>query len=976
MTRRRLAWGALSAIALAALGTGIFLALGDRLQQPDPGGAPRPPATPDSSRTGDPVVSLLSITQPVAGGASSSVVSLKPARYHESVRNDIDESIMAHEVVRQAVLLASRDAGAIVRDASIGDPVPDAAAAAEIEVGSLFAPTRVPVAILARREAGGRKVLATFDLGGPAPRLIDYATLVERAEALSRSEGGFPKVLVATGLKANPTAPDQGGRPGEEIERRLARLTFTEQFAAIRELHGEIRDRGESPERLGALARGYANLGALTDFHWNAGSKTFKARALLAAQRMVALDPGSPRAFWHRAYARALVGFHKDALGDLDSAARLAQARPGGDPAPPWVALVDALCRFQTKKLVASGSGADGQLAMFLAFLTAEFPATSMTQMADLGRDLLQANPECYRVHDALCGLNVVGVGHWATAAGLQAFTESVPRRLGELPGLPGAVAAKLPGGDEAEVERALLEASRGVGDRGEPSWGSLGRMVRDGRFALLIRRAVFMKWIWSVPTADFVAEARPLVADHPYLPFLESLAVDYVRDPDGYAALLRRVDVPDLDFAEERFVVEVSRSDQQRHQNLVRLMICHGDTFYRDLAIVSRWLSKDGPSEAARHIEEVSPYAPLARARLIDNDWPYTEPQAKEWEAEAISGEHSDVLSCLGRRYVALKRWDDAERCLSKAIDLSPDIETLRMLASAYKGRGDLERWKSTLERALEVDDPGLHHMVVRVELANYLMEQGQAEKALPYAEAAAATWAGNGMNCAAVCHEQLGHWEEAELWVRRSTERYPQQSWLNWFVWCRRTGRGDLAAARASALASIAGFGDRAPDGVREWFGTFHIIDGAPREALSILLPIQERAPNAVRGIMIASLSDDIGDAAGRDRALAELDALPQAQQLKLASLLKALRSGLSAGKFDPEATVAALREVPAPSRYLLAVFVGRLMHAHGSADVAREILQRSYEMSGDVGWVQAAAKISLREWEKPADPPAPAK
>jgi tetratricopeptide (TPR) repeat protein len=974
--RRRLTWLILSSITLVGLAVvWIIVSFWDqpRAQQAGPAPAPGPSALPDSSQPGGPVASLLSI----AGGTSPAVVALGTARYHDSTPNNADESIMAHEIVRQAVLFAARDMGAIVRDESIGDSIPGGAPTTGLEVGSSFAMGRVPVAVLARRSTGGREVLATFELGGPMPRFIDYPTLVERAEALSRSEDGFRKVLQASGLKPTAPVPLQGDRPAEEIEKRLARMTFTEPFAALRLLHGEIRDRGESPGRLGALARGYANLGALTDFHWSGGAKAFKARALLVAQRMVARGPKSPGPLWHRAYARALIGYHKDALGDLDSAAKLAGPGAANDGVPTWVALVDPLCRFQTGKLAAARSGPDKQLALFLAYLTAEWPTAGSTRTINLGRDLLQTNPECYRVYDSLSRFIGVSNGQWSTSAGLTAFTEAIPGRLGELPGLAMSVASKLrDGATETEVERALIAAGRDDGDRGEPSWGSLGRMVMDARFALLIRRAQFMKATWNVPTDDFVAETRSLVADHPYLPLLDSYAVDQRINPAGFARLIQQVEIPDIDFVEERYAATVSLSDYERHKKLVTKMICHGDTFYQDLAMVSRWTNKEGMPEVARSIERTSPSAPMARALLIDNDWAYAEPRAKEWEAEAITNDRPEILYNLGSRYVDLKRWDDAERCLSKSIEMESDLQTLKLMAKVYQGRGDLERWKATLERALEAEDAGLDHMVIRVDLANYYIGLKQFDKALPYAEAAAATWAGKGMYCAAICHEWMGHWDQAELWIKRATERYPQSDWMAWYIWCQRTGHGDLAAARASAMASMASFGDQPAVGLRDWIGIFHMIDGSPKEALAILLPLQDKSPTPIRGLTIASQAEALGDSATRDRVLASLDALPQTQQLKLASSLKLLRATLAGEKFDPEAMLAALREIPEQSRYTIALFVGLLLHGHGAADFAKDTLYRSFEKSQNSGWVQATISVAIRAWEKTDPKPAPPK
>src|SRR5690606_13160960 len=141
----------------------------------------------------------------------------------------------------------------------------------------------------------------------------DLTVLVEAAARLSRT--AFPEALKRAGYRdarahANGEAAAAGPVP-ERIERELEELETLSQFVAVRQLHQRIAQDGPSPELLGALVRGYANLGSLTEFHWNAVHKAFKARALLYAQRMTQADPQSTWALWHRAYARALAGLHK-----------------------------------------------------------------------------------------------------------------------------------------------------------------------------------------------------------------------------------------------------------------------------------------------------------------------------------------------------------------------------------------------------------------------------------------------------------------------------------------------------------------------------------------------------------------------------------------------------------------------------------------------------------------------------------------
>jgi hypothetical protein len=158
-------------------------------------------------------------------------------------------------------------------------------------------------------------------------------------------------------------------------------------------------------------------------------------------------------------------------------------------------------------------------------------------------------------------------------------------------------------------------------------------------------------------------------------------------------------------------------------------------------------------------------------------------------------------LLAALGKKYAELKRFDEAQKCLSRYVEQSSDRWAYDSLASCYLAQGNFVRWRSTLEDYLtKTENAGLEHAQVRVKIADKLMEDGHYAEAWPYAEAAAQTWAGWAMTCAQNCAEGLGKWETAEGYARASSERYPGSMWAVWFLFCERTGHGDLAAARAS--------------------------------------------------------------------------------------------------------------------------------------------------------------------------------
>ena len=169
--------------------------------------------------------------------------------------------------------------------------------------------------------------------GDPIPE--DLADLAKQTEELSRTE--FPAVLRQLGLEGKPNATKADGQVPDVIENRLGSLGFPEVFAAIKDLHALIRSDGESPARVGALVRGYALLGLLSEFQWHPAHKAYKARALLYAQRLVARQPNEAWGLWHRAFALALSGLHASAIADLKAAESLEGPAAKKAARPSWV---------------------------------------------------------------------------------------------------------------------------------------------------------------------------------------------------------------------------------------------------------------------------------------------------------------------------------------------------------------------------------------------------------------------------------------------------------------------------------------------------------------------------------------------------------------------------------------------------------------------------------------------------------------
>ena len=73
---------------------------------------------------------------------------------------------------------------------------------------------------------------------------------------------------------------------------------------------------------------------------------------------------------------------------------------------------------------------------------------------------------------------------------------------------------------------------------------------------------------------------------------------------------------------------------------------------------------------------------------------------------------------------------------------------------------------------------------------------------------------------------------WDQAELWHMRNAERYRESSFPDWYFFCKRSGHGNLAAARETTEQYI---DSRAanPGGRNNLKGCFYWLDGQHEKA-----------------------------------------------------------------------------------------------------------------------------------------------
>ncbi len=782
---------------------------------------------------------------------------------------------LLEELARQSFLVAARDElGLRTRDASLGDEMPGGGDNAPFAVAAEFGShSRL---VVRRGLASPRKTVLDKELRAATVSekmasdrsftSIDYRVVLTELEEFSR--GGFVAALRQAGFEGKPhVLKDSAGVP-PKIEKSLEKLDFVSQFSAVRALHELMRVDGESPQRLGALARGYANLGLLTEFHWQAAPKAFKARALVYAQRMVARDKQPWRALWHRAYALALAGLHQSALDDLQTAALQWQAANGhhvlmvGGPRPRWVDLLDAYCRFAHARLKTAGAeGPEKDLAWLLWFDSIQHSGHDATRL-NAALETLQQIPDCYPALQALCTDGGVRIGHVASSAPLVIVGKTLYPRVLAATGLPPAVAkiARAAGenseaDDELPVKefalrakliRALLESDGSVApqaagaappaqppaaavDPGEPTWVCLGRMVSNLSFVHVRERTYFLAYQLGVPSDEFTEAAAPLVEAHPY-----------------------------------RQSLVASVTDRPTRLRLYLAVASPQDLTPRDYYIWAHYALATDNAFWSAVLLRVSPYSPVGPALGVEFCGDDYKSHFGEWEK--MAAEYPAVAMAFARRDIAAARWEQAEKWL-KLVTASGDVDAFKELANVYGRQGKWDLWVATLEDSLKCPDFGLWQATVHNSIARYYMHDKQWEKALPHAKAAAESYSAWGLMVLAECAEAAHKWTAAETIYKAIGERYPT-SGVSWYDFCRRTGHGDLDAARRQ-FAGVVG-----PTKIlasREAL-VYYLLEKDAAKA-GLVLQALARDGNPAYDLHVAVLSDQAHDNATRDKILARV-------------------------------------------------------------------------------------------------------
>ncbi len=921
------------------------------------------------------------------------------------------QGLLAQELVRQAFLLSARDeAGLITRDAWLGDAMPEDGPIEPFALNCLSGQPNFIELSLGFSPARKRAAILELRLDGKS----GYKELVVKVEELSR--GKFLTTLQKCGYVISPQKNPSDAKLPAEIEKLLGEMNFISQFSAVRQLHELILTQGESPALQGALVRGYANLGHLTEYNWHPAFKVFYARSMLYAQRMVAQGTHPRWAKWHRAYAFALSGLQKWALNDLEDAEKEAQSsatekETDAYAKPAWVDIVNAFCRYDTKSLNPDWDHAENAELTGLLQSTANELAMNGDLIVAKALEILEKSPECYRLYNVVCRFGGVIVGHPGTTVSLQVFRDRAYQRLAKIPGMPEDVAkiirkrssgdrlldklfgprgnnpageflvrreliaALFTAGKTTKVEQTTTNQSAAIADNGEPSWATLGLLIRELSFVQAWRRIYFEAKMLGIAPDDTLKEFKPLYADHPYGDYLDI----YSWDDNVKNKAVEKVQSIQMDgvmLQSFPLFEEFKRSAFELVQKLVYTATTHVDCTNDDLirSLVCRTRSEKIQPEIyksyAHSINDISPGSPFAGSLLIENDWDYASKELQKWEEIAAS--HPGLMRSIAQRYYKDNHIEDSIRCLKTAISVSPDKDSFEMLANMYYEKGDKKKYVATLEEYLKHPDYHLTHGKFCEKIAYHYMSDRKWHKALPYAERAAETYSAWGLRCLANCYEALQDWKKAEELHKAAALRY-RNSATTWYFFCKRTGAGDVETARQTALDHI-----EQPEATDLFSaGYFWLLEKQPEKAITYL----RRSKSPWDKFLLLAAADQANDSETFDATLKSIleigennannqDTNLSKDMIGLASLFANDRAD-KVSKIDVTAATELINTSEPVTQLIFTYYLAKYLDTHGRESDAVLLWKKclGYWIPMDK-FARTMAAVELREHNVPDD------
>jgi tetratricopeptide (TPR) repeat protein len=220
----------------------------------------------------------------------------------------------------------------------------------------------------------------------------------------------------------------------------------------------------------------------------------------------------------------------------------------------------------------------------------------------------------------------------------------------------------------------------------------------------------------------------------------------------------------------------------------------------------------------------------------------------------------------------------------------------------------------------------------------------------------------------CAAKCAEGEGDWQRAETWYSRTSQRYPQDSLSYWYLFCKRTGKGNIESARKLIEQYMADRPGR-PDLVDPHYaGCFYWVDGRLDEAKKTLTEAYTTKPDIRFVLGLAVLADGAKDAPRRDALLTEVVTKYAGRSPKTAAITKLLLESIfnpgGAKPLDVAALDRIVESLPENARGNSCISAALLLKNHADPKTAKKYLELCARSPNTYLWYQCLAQLALKQ------------
>jgi len=895
-------------------------------------------------------------------------------------------SMLSRELVRQAVEIALRDElNVSVRDGSLRETPPDTGSV--VHLGVITRPTfagKWIVKLYTFKEKD--KEHHTINLRRRKPvweKAYDFrmsaSTLYQQAlpifEKALRED--FTEALKEAGIK--PAARANQANPELALDRwdqELDSVDMVEQFATLKQVHQAIRTSGSSDELLGLLARGYANLSVLSHHQFNAASDVFAARGLLYAQRLVARRKEDEFSLWHRAYVTALVGLNHIAIADIEKVEKKSAPADALDSesaqsfdraAAQWTNFVEPFARCDRTKILARADKNERYkkwaLRLWFELVSERGYEVEMTKAFNSTFRKIPSAYGVYGKYSRLRALQPLRVGARLAPRALAEFLPAhVSNRQSSL-GLPEDFFTDVDKLDsnqsssqtpfsplpQALANRLRKHALQEVDDL---SSSALAYLIEEEQFAQAAHYCAMLTIGTESDHNEEIDSIMPLLGSHRYRAYIESFRYLANQNQDKFNRALENIVIEDASGPMARMMLNIRGVVDSKGKPIGELALRKVRYNFTVKGIAGflypfnhqiYHLDRRLGASLGDDCRVISPHSPIGwRSKFFNSDEADYD-QLKGWE-QYVNGD----IACyegLGDQYFRLKKSSDAIRCYEQIMAIDPTSNHGLYLARLHFSAKDLDAWERVLRDLAKSTKGSLTGANANSALAVGLMNRGLWRDAEAPALLGAEAWSVTGLTTASCATEGLAKWKESEQWIRECTVHYPTSSGHRWYMWCRRTGRGNLKQAQRYAKP----FFERSTQGYGRgnWLvlGGYHLLERENQKALKAFVKALEFRRSLSCSVMIAQLYSELGDDQARDRYISQWEA--DAEDVPIERLGQTLMDLIkSDGETDDllERVDKQLTEVLPGDTRVVCYCVGRVLLAKGKPELAAIYFDRS--------------------------------